>query len=149
MNKLSRTLIAAALLSAGPALAQFDDAFCLGNCELRAATQEAAPATLELCQHRAVREALTVERKLKPVKEIVDVVQNPTGFLLKQVDKHVMHIPAWVGYAMNPQGAIRAKVMDRVRQEVKKSAGLDKGCVEQDGDSGADAPSQPDVESGA
>jgi hypothetical protein len=149
MNKFSRTLICAALLSAGPAMAQFSDAFCLGNCEMPAATQEApATTTLELCQHRVVREALGVERKLKPAKEIVDAVQNPAGFALKLVDKHVIHIPAWVGYAMNPQGAIRAKVIDRVRQEVKKSAGIDKGCVPQEADSDAQAPSEPAVESG-
>jgi hypothetical protein len=144
MNKLSRTLITAALLSSGAAFAQHSDAFCLGNCVLQEAP---AAAPLDLCQHRVVREGLVIERKLKPLRDVVGIVQNPTGFVLKQVDAHIVHIPAWVGYAMDPVGSLRAKAMDRVRKEFRKSAGLEKGCQPREGDTIDDGSQDLDLNS--
>jgi len=84
---------------------------------------------IDLCAHGAVREVAKIDHDLKPVKEIYGIVTNPTGFALKQVNDHVVHIPKWVGYAIDPQGAVRARVMDMARAELKRQVGLREGCA--------------------
>jgi hypothetical protein len=88
--------------------------------------------TADLCAYGVVREVARIDRDLAPVKKVVGAVTNPTGFALEQLDKHVVHIPRWVGYALDPRGAIRAKVMDRVRHEAKKAVGLENDCIAED-----------------
>jgi hypothetical protein len=126
MKSLPRTFLAAVLLSAAAAQAQETET------TFPDAVTAPAPAPIDLCQHRAVREAVNIEHRLRPVKEIVDIVQNPQGFALKQVDKYVIHIPPWVGYAINPVGAVRAKAMDYARKELKKQVGLGHDCAAPD-----------------
>ena len=102
---------------------------CFPTCAQTPTDEPDAGSTAGLCRHRAVREALRVERDLAPVKKVVNAVTNPTGFVLEQVSEHVVHIPAWVGYAMDPRGALRSAVMKRVREEARKAVGVEKGCV--------------------
>jgi hypothetical protein len=94
-------------------------------------TAQEAPvhAPLNLCDHAAVREVAKIDRDLAPAKRLYSIATNPTGFALEQVSEHVVHIPVWVGYVVNPQGAIRAKVMDTVREQVKKQVGLQESCA--------------------
>lgn len=96
-------------------------------CALPAARADAA--AMNLCQHKAVREVAKLNNEMKPVREVYGIVTNPTGFALKQVNDHVVHIPAWVNYAIDPQGAIRAKVMDLARAELKRQVGLAHDCA--------------------
>ena len=98
---------------------------------LCAAPVARAGENLNLCAHEAVREVARLNNELKPVKELYGIVTNPTGFALKQVNDHVIHIPKWVHYAMDPRGAIRAKVIDRARDELKKHVGLKNECADE------------------
>jgi hypothetical protein len=108
-------------------------------CAIPAARADAG--AIDLCAHEAVRDVARLESDLKPVKEIYGIVTNPTGFALKQVNDHVMHIPKWVGYAMDPQGAVRAKVIDMARSELKRQVGLRDGCAAAlHGDSAVEVP---------
>jgi hypothetical protein len=98
---------------------------------------------VDLCRHEAVREAIRIEHDLRPVKEIYDIATNPTGFVIKTVGNEVgIRIPKWVGYAIDPRGAVRAEVMKRARAQLKKSAGLQDDCAvraesaEEEGDIG-------------
>ena len=84
---------------------------------------------VNLCEHQAVREVARIEKELRPAKEIAAYVTNPTGFALKMVNDHVVHIPKWVGIAMDPRGYARAKVIDYVRKEAKKAVGVEGGCA--------------------
>jgi len=119
MKRTHMTLAAAFILSAAlPAAA--DDTF--GPAAVPA-------ANVDLCQYHAVREIGKIDRQLQPVKEIAGIVTNPEGFVIHEVDQHIVHVPAWVGYAMNPRGAIRAKVIDVVRAEMKKNVGLKDECA--------------------
>jgi len=102
---------------------------CFPTCAAAPSDAPDSGGTTGLCRHRAVREALQVERDLAPVKKVVNAVTNPTGFVIEQINDHVVRIPAWVGYAMDPKGALRSAVMKRVRQEARKAAGIEKGCV--------------------
>jgi hypothetical protein len=128
MQMRFQSLVACAALAAqsSPAFAEIEDCFPL--CARPAPV--APPQSGEgLCQFAAVREAARIDHDLKPVKRIVGIVTNPTGFAIKQVNDHVVHIPPWVGYAMDPRGAIRAKVVDLARDRVKRAAGLQNDCV--------------------
>ena len=84
-----------------------------------------------LCEHRAVREVAKINRDLKPVKELVGIATNPTGFAIKMVDRHVVHIPKWVGIAMDPRGYVKGRAIDFVRDEVKKSVGVGHDCADE------------------
>ena len=92
--------------------------------------QEPPPVAerVNLCEHRTVREVAKIEKQLRPAKEIVGYVTNPTGFALKMVNDHIVHIPKWVGIAMDPRGYVRGKAVEYVRKEIKKSVGVDKDC---------------------
>lgn len=81
-----------------------------------------------LCEVGAVREAARINDRLKPVKELYGIAVNPTGFAVKMVDQHVVHIPKWVGYAMDPKGAAKAMVLERVRDAAKQQLGLENEC---------------------
>ncbi len=98
---------------------------------LCAAPAARADGNLNLCSHQAVREVARLNNELKPAKELYGIATNPTGFALKQVNDHVVHIPRWVNYAIDPQGAIRTKVMDRARDELKARVGLKNECAEE------------------
>ena len=104
-KSLLRSLIAVSFLASGSAFAQPTNAFCAANCDMTdtPAAETVAPAKVDLCTYQPVREAAAMERKLQPIKEAVDIVQNPTGFAIKMVDKHIVHIPVWVGYANPPR----------------------------------------------
>jgi hypothetical protein len=125
MKRLTATLAPALLLASGLVLA--DDLDCFPMC----APAEPPPAPLNLCEHRAVRDIARIDRDLAPAKRIYEIATNPTGFVLHEVSEHVVHIPEWVGVAMDPRGYVRGKVIERVRVEVKKSLGVGKDCADE------------------
>jgi hypothetical protein len=126
----TRTLAAliAPVLTLTALCARADAYDCFPLCP-EAAQETPVQATLNLCDHAAVREVAKLDRDLAPAKRLYSIATNPTGFALEQVSEHVVHIPVWVGYVINPQGAIRAKVMDTVREQVKKQVGLQASCA--------------------
>lgn len=125
MKRATTLLFPVLVLCAVPADADSYDAFPL---QAPAEAQVAAPVA-NLCEHKAVREVARIDRDLKPVKQLYDIATNPTGFAIKQVTEHGVHIPPWVGYAMDPKGALRAKAIEVVRTEMKKRVGLQDGCA--------------------
>lgn len=86
-------------------------------------------AAVNLCEHKAVRDLARLDRGLDPVKKVYEIATNPAGYVVKLVDRNVMPIPAWVGFAIDPRGAIRAEAMKRVRHELKKQVGLQARCA--------------------
>ena len=108
-----------------------------------AAEQEPAAERVNLCEHKAVREVAKIDRQLRPAKEFVGYVMNPTGFALKMVNDHVVHIPKWVGIAMDPKGYVRGKAADYVRKQAKKAVGVDKDC---EAEIEAEKPAEPAAE---
>ena len=115
---MNRTLIAALLVSAAPAIALADDE----------GTTTPEP-TLDLCRHEAVREITRIEQELRPVKRVYNIAMNPTGFVIEKVSDGVgVKIPRWVGFALDPKGYARNYVMKRVREEAKQQVGLANDC---------------------
>jgi hypothetical protein len=82
--------------------------------------------TQELAQR-----AEALNDRVKPVKEIIGYVRSPQGLAMKLVNDHVVKIPAWVGYAVDPVGSLKNKAMDEVRTRAKSAIGLGKSapCV--------------------
>ena len=128
MKRTLASLIASTL--AATALSAHADAYdCFPLCP-EAAQETAAQPALNLCDHAAVREVARVDSELAPVKRLYSIATNPTGFAIQQVSARTgIHIPPWVGYVADPKGAIRSKVMEKVRDEAKKQVGLQSSCA--------------------
>ena len=117
-------LLAALLITGVACAAQADTYDCFPAC----ADPSAMAAPLSLCENRVVREAVRIDVETRPIREVVGTVTDPTGFVLKQVNDHVVHIPKWVGFAIDPKGALRAEAMKRIRDEAKRATGLEHDC---------------------
>ena len=124
---MKRTLaIAASLAVLGCTLAHAESETydCFPGCN----AEPAPEAKLDLCEYGAVREAARLNERLKPAKELYDIVVNPTGFAVRMVDQHVVHIPKWVGIALDPRGAAKGYVIGYVRDAAKRQVGLQRDC---------------------
>ena len=130
MKRTLAILVPALFLAAAPeARADSDAADCFPLCA--APVEAPAEKLANLCEHSVVREAARIDRKLAPVKEVVEIATNPTGFALKQVNDHVVRIPKWVGIAMDPKGYVKNRAVAYVRNEAKKAVGVEKDCAEE------------------
>jgi len=131
MNSTSRTIALALTLAMAAPFAHADAYDCFPTCP-PAPPAEAKPASL--CDISVVREAARANTRLndelKPVKEVYEIATNPTGYAIRMVDQHVVHIPKVVGYALDPRGAAKAELMKRARAELKKQVGLKDECRE-------------------
>ncbi len=93
-----------------------------------------APASLctQSDQDHWVAQAESLNDQIKPVKELIGYVRSPQGLAIKLVNDHVVKIPAWVGYALDPVGSLKNKAMDEVKTRAKSAMGLDRkakiGC---------------------
>jgi hypothetical protein len=131
MNRLCVPL-ASIVVTLGSAQAAHaaDPGECFPTCP--AVPDEPAPP-LDLCRHAIVREGVRLDVKMRPIREVIHIVQNPTGFVIKTVGEQTgVHVPPWVPYVVDPRGAIRAKAVEVIRNEVKKSMGLANDCRAQD-----------------
>jgi hypothetical protein len=128
MKRTLAILVPSMLFAAQAARADQYDSFPLSAVEPVQAVEAAKP---NLCEHRAVRDIARIDRDLAPVKQVFEIATNPTGFALKQVNAHIVHIPAWVGIAMDPKGYVRNKVIGRIREEAKAAVGLRKDCADE------------------
>lgn len=73
-----------------------------------------------------IKQAEQLNDRVKPIKEIVGYVRSPQGLAIKLVNDHVVKIPAWVGYAMDPVGSLKNRAMDEVRTHAKAVIGLNR-----------------------
>ncbi len=118
-------------LAALPARADSFDCFpmCAEDAAVAAAqAQLAITKPVNLCENETVREVAKIDNRLAPVKRLYSIATNPTGFAIQQVSEHVVHIPPWVSYVADPRGALRAKLIEKVRYEAKKQVGLQNSC---------------------
>ena len=113
-----------------------DDA-CFPMCQstLAAEATEIEPPKVDACNSQSaslIKQAEQLNDRVKPIKEIIGYVRSPQGLAIKLVNDHVVKIPAWVGYAMDPVGSLKNRAMDEVRTRAKTMVGLNRattGCV--------------------
>jgi hypothetical protein len=107
------------------------------------ATQEYAPGETPSvsCDFGFMKTAEDLNDKIRPIREIVGYVRSPQGLAIKLVNDHIVKIPAWVGYAMDPIGSIKHRAIDEVRTQLKSAMDDGKGCS-----STADGPQYPAID---
>ncbi len=66
-----------------------------------------------------IDQAEALNNQLKPIKEIVGFIRSPQSLAIKLVNDYIVKIPVWVGYAIDPVGSIKNKVMGEARDRVK------------------------------
>jgi hypothetical protein len=111
---------------------------CQGSTPAIEAEVDVKAPTANACANQSndlIKQAEQLNDRVKPIKEIVGYVRSPQGLAIKLVNDHVVKIPAWVGYAMDPVGSLKNRAMDEVRGVVtaraKAMVGLDRattGC---------------------
>jgi hypothetical protein len=78
----------------------------------------AAPSALT----QTVEKVEALNEKLKPAKEIAGYIRSPQGLAVKLVNDHLFKIPSWVGYAIDPVGAIKDRALSEVKSRAKTAA---------------------------
>jgi hypothetical protein len=123
--------LAAAKTHAQSSPVNANDEACFPMCKEVAAVEaiETAPPKVDACDTESpslIKQAEQLNDRIKPIKEIVGYVRSPKGLAIKLVNDHVVKIPAWVGYAMDPVGSLKNRAMDEVRTRAKTAIGLNR-----------------------
>jgi hypothetical protein len=106
-----------------------NDSACFPMCSSNIPAAEAEAPKADACNNQSsslIKQAEQLNERVKPIKEIVGYVRSPQGLAIKLVNDHVVKIPAWVGYAMDPVGSLKNRAMDEVRTRAKTMVGLDR-----------------------
>ena len=92
------------------------------------ATNEWAPGeivivlpTAKSCDSGFVKTAEDIDEKVRPIREIVGYVRSPQGLAIKLVNDHIVKIPAWIGYVMDPLGSIKRQAIGEIRARTKNA----------------------------
>lgn len=75
--------------------------------------------TATACNSGFIKSAEALSDKVKPIREIVGYVRSPQGLVIKLVNDHIVKIPVWAGYAMDPIGSIKRKAFNEVKTRAK------------------------------
>jgi hypothetical protein len=154
---LMSTLIAAVFGLPHTAMASGED--CFPMCPERAKVEakldpvyveahrgiEKEPSAPSSCESRLLKTADEINDKVKPIREVIGYVRSPQGLVFKLVNDHVVRIPAWIGYMMDPLGSLRHKAIDEVRGRAREAmvdqttCGTASADVPQDANEAADA----------
>ena len=130
---MKRTLIASAasllIFAASAAAASPNDegGDCFPDCPAAAATVQ---DTVNACELSLVRQADELNDRIKPIRDMVGYVRSPQGLAIKLVNDHIVSIPGWVGYAIDPVGSLKRRAMEEVRDRARSAIGISKehGC---------------------
>ncbi len=86
------------------------------------------------CGTGLLKRADALNEQAKPLREVVGYVRSPQGLAVKLVNDHVVKIPAWVGYAIDPIGALKNKAIDEAKSSVRDAFEKDSPCDAKAGD---------------
>lgn len=82
------------------------------------------------CDPGLMKRAEELNEKIRPLREIVSYVRAPQGLVIKMVNDHIVKIPVWVGYAVDPVGSIRHKATEELRARTRDAMGESNSCKE-------------------
>lgn len=77
-------------------------------------------ATRISCNGSLVKQVEALNDKIKPIREIVGYVRSPQSLAIKLVNDHIVKIPPWIGFAMDPVGSLKHLAIDEVRTRAKE-----------------------------
>ena len=83
----------------------------------------------ESCNAGILKQADDLNVRIKPIKELIGYVRSPQSFAIKLIDKHVVKIPAWVSFAIDPVGSLKNKALDEVKSPIRDAMKGDFECV--------------------
>lgn len=87
------------------------------------------PAPSKSCDtNNLMRKVEELNDKVKPIRELVGYIRSPQGLAIKLVNDHIVKIPAWIGFAMDPLGSIKHRAIDEVRTRAKGALAVGKDC---------------------
>ena len=75
-----------------------------------------------------VQKADELNDTVKPIREIISYVRSPQGLVFKLVNDHIVKIPVWIGYVIDPLGSLKHKAIDEVRTRAKEAMVGGKAC---------------------
>lgn len=106
---------------------------CFPLCEQTAlqsaAASKEAPRLIQ-CDNQLVRQAESINVRIKPIKEIAGYVRSPQGLAIKLVNDHVFKIPAWVGYAADPVGSLKNRAVGEVKSQLRETVMPAAACAD-------------------
>ena len=70
---------------------------------------------------RTVEQLESLNDQIWPVRDVIGYVKSPQSLVLKLVNDHVVTIPAWFGFLLDPIGTIRNKAMDEARNQARST----------------------------
>lgn len=157
LRLLTGTLIIAALPLAAQASGEECFPACAEPAQIEVKVEMKVDATLETvavvsprgvagdtpapgsCGASFMMQAESLNDKFKPVREIVGYVRSPPGLAIKLVNDHIVKIPAWVGYAMDPVGSIKNRAIVEARTRVRAAMNAGARCATDPANEAADA----------
>jgi hypothetical protein len=83
---------------------------------------------LSACDSGFMKSAEEFGDSVKPIKDLVGYVRSPQGLAIKLVNDHIVKIPAWIGYAMDPLGSIKRQAMGEARTLARDAMSDGSGC---------------------
>lgn len=93
--------------------------------------KSAAPSA---CGGSMLKQVDALNEQTKPLREVIGYVRSPQGLAVKLVNDHVVKIPSWVGYAIDPIGALKNKAIDEAKSSVRDAFEKDSPCDAKAGD---------------
>jgi hypothetical protein len=96
-------------------------------------------STQKSCDAGFVKTAEDLNDKVKPIREIVGYVRSPQGLVIKIVNDHIVKIPAWIGYVVDPLGSLKHQAIDEVRTRAKEAMDDGSACATVPANGSADA----------
>lgn len=118
-------------------VARADESACFPLCEQAQTTVATTVATTTCAQNadsngsmqQTINQIESINDKVKPLKEVVGYIRSPQGLAVKLVNDHVIKIPTWVGYALDPVGALKNKAIGEVRDRAKSALKASVTCM--------------------
>lgn len=86
-------------------------------------------AAITSCDSALMRAADELNDKVKPVRDVIGYVRSPQGLAIKLVNDHIVKIPAWIGYALDPLGSIKRQAMGEVRTRARDAMADENACA--------------------
>lgn len=69
-----------------------------------------------------VKQAESINDRVKPIRELIGYVRTPQSLAIKLVNDHIVRIPPWVGFAMDPVGTIKNRAIGEAKDWGKARA---------------------------
>ena len=103
------------------------------------------PTPRNACEAGFMKQADDLNDTIKPLKELAGYVRSPQGLAVKLVNDHVVKIPPWIGYALDPLGSIKGKAFEQVRARARDALNDGRTCLPAPSGDASTTPGTPEA----